>query len=229
MKNLRYKFEIFKSGFTLAEVLITLVIIGVVAALTISPLVNTYVESSTVAKVKKGLSILGQAKKLAEAQNGSIEGWDFGEGYTSETARQFWNYLKPHISVVKDCGSSSDCYQPNGFYSLNGNQYGINHPTDSRYYKFVLADGGVMWFRTGGGGGAGKCSVAEQQVPNACAEFFYDVNGDKKPNTIGRDIFTYTMSIDGVYPYMENSCNKSSQGWGCSGYIIKHNNMNYLH
>ena len=69
MGNCLHKFKIFKNGFTLAEVLITLVIVGVVAALTISPLVNTYVESSTVAKVKKGLSILGQAKKLAEAQD----------------------------------------------------------------------------------------------------------------------------------------------------------------
>ena len=59
-------------AFTLAEILITLVVIGVVAALTISVVINTYVESSTVAKVKKGLSVLGQAKKLAETQNGSI-------------------------------------------------------------------------------------------------------------------------------------------------------------
>ena len=53
-----------KNGFTLAEVLITLVIIGIVAALTISAVINTYVERSTVAKVKKALSILAQAKNL---------------------------------------------------------------------------------------------------------------------------------------------------------------------
>jgi len=47
------------NGFTLAEVLITLVIVGVVAALTIPTVINTYVESSTVAKVKKGINILG--------------------------------------------------------------------------------------------------------------------------------------------------------------------------
>lgn len=56
-------------AFTLAEILVTLVIIGVVAAFVISTLINTYVESSTVSKVKKGLSILGQAKKLAETEN----------------------------------------------------------------------------------------------------------------------------------------------------------------
>ena len=62
-----------KNGFTLAEVLITLVIIGVIAALVIPATINTYVERSTVSKVKKAISILGQAKMLAENQNGPIE------------------------------------------------------------------------------------------------------------------------------------------------------------
>ena len=90
-----------KSAFTLAEVLITLVIIGVVAALTISAVINTYVERSTVAKVKKGLSILGQAKKLAETQNGSIIGWDYGSTWSAENNQKFFNYIKPYISLSK--------------------------------------------------------------------------------------------------------------------------------
>ena len=142
MESCLRKFKIYKNGFTLAEVLITLVIIGVVAALTISAVINTYVESSTVAKVKKGLSILGQAKKLAEAQNGSIEGWDF------ETPSQLFNYLKPNLSIAKDCGTGSDCYQSNGVYQLNGSLHVQNYNSSSSYYKFVLADGSVMWFRT---------------------------------------------------------------------------------
>jgi len=216
-----------KNAFTLAEVLITLVIIGIVAALTISSVINTYVERSTISKVKKGLSTLAQAKKLAEVQNGSIESWNFGAGPTAENARDFWTYLKPHISVAKDCGSNLDCYQSNGLYTLRGLPYDKNHSTLSEYYKFVLADGGVMWFRMAAGG---KCSVTEEdQVPNVCAVFFYDVNGDKRPNAIGRDIFAYTMSADSVYPYMKNDCNKSSTGRGCSGYIIKNSNMKYLH
>ena len=220
MNNYRQKFKIFKSGFTLAEVLITLVIVGVVAALTISPLINTYVESSTVAKVKKGLSILGQAKKLAEVQNGSIEGWNFGG------ASQFWNYLKPHISVAKDCGSSPDCYQNNGIYLLNGSNYSVNYNQSSSYYKFILSDGSVMWFRTNG---SPPCSASDGNVENACALFWHDVNGDKSPNALGRDVFVYIMSIDGVYPHMGNNCSKNSTGWGCAAYIIKNSNMNYLH
>ena len=214
-----------RRAFTLAETLITLVIIGVVAALVISPLINTYVENSTVAKVKKGLSILGQAKKLAETQNGPIEGWNFAAGATQQTATQFWSYIKPYISVAKDCGASTDCYQGNGTYYLNGNPMPTEYNTNSAYYKFVLADGSVMWFKTF----TQRCSNVNGDVPNVCAAFWYDVNGDKKPNTLGKDIFHYVMSIEGVYPNIDSSCIKTSNGWGCSGYIIKHNNMNYLH
>ena len=118
-----------KKGFTLAEVLITLVIIGVVAALVISPLINTYVESSTVAKVKKGLSILGQAKKLAENQSGPVDGWNFTENSDAESANQFWSYLKPHISLTKDCGADTSCYQ-NVEYDL-ANQFAEDEPMEA--------------------------------------------------------------------------------------------------
>ena len=227
MKTRNHDFFNIKNGFTLAEVLITLVIIGVIAALAISPLVNTYVESSTVAKVKKGLSILGQAKKLAEVQNGSIEGWDFDGSDTTASAAQFWSYLKPHISLAKDCGSGTDCYQSDGIYHLDGQRHSVNQNLDTRFYKFILSDGSVMYFRIAYGG---KCSSSEGNVDSkACALFFYDVNGTKAPNTYGRDVFVYVMATDGIYPFLNNSCRKSSSGESCVEDIIKHGNMKYLH
>ena len=47
-----------KKGFTLAEVLITLGIIGVVAALTLPSLIQNYKEKATVTAVKESYSIL---------------------------------------------------------------------------------------------------------------------------------------------------------------------------
>ena len=227
MKKLLHSSKIFKNGFTLAEVLITLVIIGVVAALTIPTVINTYVESSTVAKVKKGISILGQAKKLAEAQNGSIEGWDFGEGSSEETATKFWNYIKPYISVTKDCGASGDCYQSDGFYKLNGSLYSSENINNlPNYYKVILADGSLIWFRTGE---SGKCATSQGGLQNICVLVGHDVNGAKKPNTVGKDIFVYHINVDGVFPALQNDCRKNSDGWGCATYIVKNSNMNYLH
>ena len=61
MENCLHKFKIYKNGFTLAEVLITLVIVGVVAAMTISTLVNNTKKQEYVAGLKKAKSVLSQA------------------------------------------------------------------------------------------------------------------------------------------------------------------------
>ena len=217
-----------RRAFTLAEILVTLVIIGVVAALTISALINTYVESSTVAKVKKGLSILGQAKKLAETQNGPIEGWDFDAVQSEANNIKFFNYLKPYLSVARDCGAGQDCYKGQ-VYTLNGVFHTKEYATNPNYYKFALADGSVMWFSTGNGDGVGKCSASQGPHTNVCAMFQYDVNGDKAPNKFGRDIFLYIFTKDAVYPYAINNCRKTDYGSGCAAYIVKNSNMNYLH
>ncbi len=61
-----------KSGFTLAEVLITLTIIGIIAALTIPTLMTKYNDHVTATKVKKSYSILANAIKMAEQQEGQL-------------------------------------------------------------------------------------------------------------------------------------------------------------
>jgi len=219
-----------KSAFTLAEVLITLVIIGIVAALTISEVINTYVERSTVAKVKKGLSTLAQAKKLAEVQYGNIMLWNFDGGRTTQSVLQLWSYLKPHISIAKDCASNDDCYQIENVKYLKGDVFMTGSGLQNYSHAFVLADGSVMWITALDG----KCEAASPSVAAAvytdvCASFGYDINGNKPPNTIGKDRFSYVMRPDGVYPLEHSDCHKNRDGWGCAAYIIKNGNMNYLH
>ena len=58
-----------KKGFTLAEVLITLGIIGVVAAMTIPSLIQSYKEKATVTAVKQSYSIFAQALKMVTIDN----------------------------------------------------------------------------------------------------------------------------------------------------------------
>lgn len=64
-----------REGFTLAEVLITLGIIGVVAAMTLPTVINKYKKQVAVNKLKKFYSVMTQAIKLEEAQNGALEYW----------------------------------------------------------------------------------------------------------------------------------------------------------
>ncbi len=63
-------------AFTLSEVLITLVIIGIIAAITVPAVVNNYVEQSTVSRVKKFYSTMSNAINSAIALEGPVDTWD---------------------------------------------------------------------------------------------------------------------------------------------------------
>lgn len=91
-----------KKAFTLAEVLITLGIIGIVAAMTLPTLVAKYKKIETVTKLKKFYTVMSQATNIAIAQNGPMENWD---GFTShhngtEMEKWFDKYLKPNLKIT---------------------------------------------------------------------------------------------------------------------------------
>lgn len=64
-------------AFTLAEVLITLGIVGIVAAITLPSLIQDYQISANINRLKNTYSILSQAVKASEADNGFVYEWDF--------------------------------------------------------------------------------------------------------------------------------------------------------
>ena len=63
------------NAFTLAEVLVTLAIIGVVAALTIPNLMKNYQKHVTVSKLKSAYGMLSRILQTAEVRHGSIASW----------------------------------------------------------------------------------------------------------------------------------------------------------
>lgn len=84
------------SGFTLAEVLITLGIIGVVAALTIPTLINKYQKQAVAAQVKKFYTNMSQAIKLSEVENGEFKYWKY-----DDTNELYDNYLSKYLKVIQ--------------------------------------------------------------------------------------------------------------------------------
>ena len=85
-------------AFTLAEVLITLGIIGVVAAMTMPSLMQNYKRQQATARIKKFVSVINQALISAENDLGPREDWVIGEMDNSDSAYNFLNtYIKPYI------------------------------------------------------------------------------------------------------------------------------------
>ena len=152
-----------RAAFTLAEVLITLGIIGVVAAMTMPVLIQKHKNQVTEARLKKFYSVINQAIIMSEAVNGERIYWaDFytGKVVNATTVESWFNiYLKPYMNIVKTdkntvgggtAGNVFSVYFPDG--SILRQSYG-NGYADWVFYP----DGEKCAERYGGAGGSGIC------------------------------------------------------------------------
>ena len=175
-------FSLKSAAFTLAEVLITLGIIGVVAAMTMPSLITNYQKKQTVTQLKKAYSELSQALKASEAEYGTMDSWDFS-GYNQQNSAErdedfTKHYILPNIKTMKICSpSSNECWADN---VLALNKTIKAPPQNGRGNSFVTASGYSVYYWPDTKG----------------VWFFIDINGLKKPNIVGRDIFRFRLCID---------------------------------
>ncbi len=102
------------NAFTLAEVLITIGIIGVVAAMTMPTLIQNYRNHVVETRLQKVYSVMNQAIKQSEVINGEKENWDFDDP-------QFYEkYLAPYLNVLKKETIVGTNYYYNGIYFNDG-------------------------------------------------------------------------------------------------------------
>jgi len=215
-----------KHGFTLAEVLITLGIIGVVAALVMPSLMANYKKQETVTRLKKAYSALYQAYNLSQAQNGDAADWT-NRRTTAADNEEFLNkYMFPYIKTVKICKGANvaDCgFDDNKKYLDGSSPIFLNAATYGM--AAVLADGVSIYFTSLGG-------------PTYIV-MLVDVNGNKPPNIVGKDIFCMNFFYNGVNGFVmlgsqltdrnqivngsdtspTYGCNKGGEGVYCGGLI----------
>ena len=223
-----------KIAFTLAEVLITLGIIGVVAAMTMPTLINQTNEKETVVKLKKVYSILQNAYKMAELENSEITNWYSSSGTQKDNMAMFYNNLKPYLKIAKDCGDKSGCLTEGPIKTLDGRDYN-DYNNNSNEYKFILTDGTTMWFFWNGGN---ACTPDTDE----CGNIKVDINGKKGKYAFGRDVFIFDITPKGIVPAgmqgttgasFEDRCNMSKKtdanGYGCTAWVLHNENLDYLH
>ena len=214
-----------KSAFTLAEVTIVLMILGIIAIIVIPSLINNYREHTTVSKVKKVYSQLNQAYLMSIAYNGPPSQWNLENGTSAAAARKIAQYIIPYMNITKDCETASRCLKyPEDVKTLSGGTapYNLNA---GYYYKVIIIDNSYLIFANT----KNHCTGSIGGYTNSCAQIFFDINGNNLPNAFGKDIFAVTLTSEGLKPNKSNDCTKFNPGNGCLNYIIKNNNMNYLH
>lgn len=138
-----------KFGFTLAEVLITLGIIGVVAAMTLPTLVQKYRNRVVETRLQKFYSMMNQAVKSAEVEYGDKKIWfeDVGglavdsDGNPIEGSSKidiwFTKYLAPHIKIIKKTIESDG--RPT-YYFADGSALSTPDATVSRDWVFFTGN-----------------------------------------------------------------------------------------
>lgn len=134
-----------KKGFTLAEVLITLGIIGVVAAMTLPTLIQNYKNQVVETRLKKFYSVMNQAVMLSESENGDKKDWfeDLSgmkidedgnpiEG-TSLALNWYNKYLAKYIKTTK---ITIDSQGKPTFYLADGSAFAPSYATTRDWYFY---------------------------------------------------------------------------------------------
>ena len=208
-----------RKGFTLAEVLITLGIIGIIAAITIPTLISKYQERATVNKLTETYSILSQAVKLATIEYGNIDSWcDFGGADTYDTCSvKVANNIFKYVKKNKECYGTAYYYKDACFAAKYTNRFTDSFwvPQTHSYPTFMLINGVAVAYKSGNGDGYTSLwcktnvnvnnSSAMQNYSwwsymGSCGAFYVDINGAAGPNQDGRDYFIFRLYNDGIAP-----------------------------
>ena len=197
-----------KFAFTLAEVLITLGIIGVVAALTIPNLIQEYQKKQWVAGLQRGYSTLNQVFKNAMAEDlvsdvtqtelyNAIPTDGYGGHQIFDPSLDyslFTEQLKKYLKITKVCNPTDDplndpCYGIS-YVNLDGENLD-NYFVQAHRLKVYTADGIVYYFYNLFDGGLTEFGGLLHGVIEI------DVNGDAGPNQFGRDLFPVMLLKNG--------------------------------
>lgn len=200
MKN-----KIKKFAFTLAEILIVVGIIGIIAESTIPVLMTSFKKQETVSRLEKTFTLLSQAVKQSEIDNGNNAQWDWGTSGDMASLRTSFDTLwAPYLRISKYCDTYQTCgYNSQYFTYLNNTQAGRIASNNTRT-TVMLQDGTL--FMVYNGGASSLLLLA-------------DINGYKPPNTVGKDVFYFVLDQNkGLVPYGYNLSQntRDTNGTGCT-------------
>ena len=234
-----------KKGFTLAEVLITLAIIGIVAVLVIPGMVNSYTEKQHVAKLKKAYQNLTVAYNLSYAENGDIMDYIRQKDpqpnwYHTQCHQAFRDYFMNYYKNIKKGGvkygkganfyrdwaksstyDARDCDSFSTFMTTDGTLYSF------RYLGFNSSFG--TWGNDGTNLGRSSGGIVG----------FVFVYLDFKTNRIaqlGKDVFYFSIGMyePRVTPGGATTMNTEplkcySSLADCTQWVVTNDNMDYWH
>lgn len=213
-------------GFTLAEVLVTLGIIGVVSAMTLPTLMKNHQRQVAVVSLRNFYSMLSQAIVDYQNSRNAVNIEEAGLG----TADGIRSLINEKFKITQSCVNSLTPCMASEYKTINNGNVSISNGS-----SYVLANG--MSLRI----------IISREPANKIANIMIDTNGKQGPNRLGRDLFFIALYSNGkMDDYISNgtapltieqresvynsACMSSgtSSGWGCFGKLLNDNwQMNY--
>lgn len=216
-------------GFTMAEVLITLGILGVVIAMTLPALIAKHHERVWLTQFQRVYTTLYQAYYSVYTDYGTANEW--GIDGSEESLKRAYDMLAKYLNVGVEYGFKRPNYIV--YKDLNNGDIGNKGNTwffKAESYNFTLSDGSMIGLEY------------DSEVPGLLLDV--DINGEKGPNVLGKDLFYLSLvsrrkapAISGwpkwwVATRVKCSITQDSDWWNggaCANWIIATGNMDYLH
>ncbi|MDR1327610.1 MAG: type II secretion system GspH family protein [Heliobacteriaceae bacterium] len=195
-------------GFTLAEVLITLGIIGVVAALTLPSLIQIYREKVIITKVKKYYSVLSQAHQRAVEEYGDPANWDLIANNSIPGAKNMAEKFIPYLQVTSSKPARAG-------------------------YEVTLQNGDRILFEVR----SADCTAVRgtEELRKGCGLLYLAPYKTVWAQKDGIDIFGFILTQNRIIPRgvpgdnmpFPSYCTKSG-GLACTAWVLYNENMDYL-
>ena len=197
-------------AFTLAEVLLTLIIVGVVSALTVPTLKNHSDEARYVASTQKAMSEVVAAISNLESVHGDASTWNFSSSTTL-------NWFKQSMNIMQNPNDSKSWER----MDLDG--------TKNKFNPTIFTADGMAWeIHDCGyscGGGCALIDVNGSAPPNTIG---IDIQGFRIGHLCSGDDNKTKAGDFGIYA-MGDGVNDYNSAWACTSYIIKHKKMPWLY
>lgn len=209
-----------KHGFTLAEVLITLGIIGVVAAMTIPTLMNNIQDNEFHTAIKKIYSNFSNAtEKMSYDNSGAI--WDNSSADYATLSKNMAEAYGNYFSFIKE--DLTENLRTTDIYNYKSSTLATATNSGGLKYGAILKDGTYVRFYSNQ-----SCSQQVGNILNYCGNMIVDVNGTKPPNMAGRDAYALIVQKDSNGNYKIVPCGPDTDqgtcdigsGYGCTEYVI---------
>ena len=131
------------------------------------------------------------------------------------------------MNIIKDCGNDGHDGCWTQVKNLSGANYYSSYGIGSNIRVFTLADGMNISMDLNNSNG----STLGVNLDNTAIVFDVDVNGNKKPNQMGKDVFFIIVDDNRVFPAGKDdnsvNCSKTSTGTDCAAKVLREGKIDY--